>query len=73
MGKNIFRFNHPEEAARLREKKKEQQSQDSNSTTKNNYCSLGLKSQSMPSLSKNPISLSLFALDKKYKYFLRLF
>lgn len=66
MGKNIFRFNHPEEAARLREKKKEQQSTE---RSRRNHCSLGLKSQSMPSLSKEPISLSLFALNKKYDIF----
>ncbi len=49
MGKNIFRFNHPEEAAKLRE-----QNSANNSSTNNinNHmaCSLSVKSQSMPTL-----------------------
>ncbi len=69
MGKSIFRFNHPEEAARLRELKETQPKESStrNGSSCNINCTLSLKSQSMPTLymKNDPVALSLFALDKK--------
>lgn len=63
MGKSIFRFNHPEEAAKLREQKYLQTQQ----TNSQSSCSLSVKSQSMPTLymKNDPIPLSLLASEKK--------
>ncbi len=49
MGKSIFRFNHPQEAAKLREQSGSNKSKNS---TNNSYlnCSLSVKSRSMPTL-----------------------
>lgn len=69
MGKSIFRFNHPEEAARLREQKESQPKESSsrNGSAYNMNCTLSLKSQSMPTLymKNDPVALSLFSLEKK--------